>query len=508
MNIATTVKGAIASPMDVATKTYRKVPISRDYLERTGLFWEVARSEGFIDASALKDVLQRFGYRPPPKTRYAQMMASEVVDATGKVVETTGKTADNTGKAVDVTSIVVDTTGKAVDTTGKVLDATGEAVDTTGKVVDATGEVGDTPGAATDTKREVVTATGEAIHAMLLVRSPFDVMRALVSLHTFEDMTEKASVLTRKLLSRFVHLPIVFPCMWMVSGLRPEAIFRSFGFDWAKLDRISPIFLDKLMMFIGLFRELHTRASSPIDTAELLFNFKDEKGLDAHLKEIADQPGYDALARSLRELYNELKDFRSSPEEDIRIFAKSKLLEQLQLDENEYAKKRPFMSDLFDDEKFWSFAGLKGPIDIKKFEDFLTFNRQDRVSPRVVEFYISQALVLVKGPADVAQALSSLYDLNFQKFDLLQLHNGLASLYSHLPGKLASVWMELGLDPQKIYEMLSLRYGAEYVTHLGCVVEWFKYVKLYSAVHSKCALGLEEAVKLLVLKQDTKASRA
>ena len=108
----------------------------------------------------------------------------------------------------------------------------------------------------------------------------------------------------------------------------------------------------------------------------------------------------------------------------------------------------------------------------------------------------------------MAQALSSRYDLNFQKFDLLQLHNGLASLYSHLPGKLASVWMELGLDPQKIYEMLSLRYGAEYVTHLGCVVEWFKYVKLYSAVHSKCALGLEEAVKLLVLKQDTKASRA
>ena len=98
-------------------------------------------------------------------------------------------------------------------------------------MVDATGEVGDTPGAAIDTKREVVTATGEAIHAMLLVRSPADVMRALVSLHTFEDMKEKASVLTRKLLSHFMHLPILFLCMWMASGLQPEAIFRSFGFD-------------------------------------------------------------------------------------------------------------------------------------------------------------------------------------------------------------------------------------------------------------------------------------
>ncbi|CAI5738153.1 unnamed protein product [Hyaloperonospora brassicae] len=490
MGVKTTSEGAIniASPMDIATEPYHEVPMSIGALDRTELFWDVARSEGFIDASALRDVLQRFGFRPPPKTRYAQIMTSKVVDTTG----TAGKAVDTSGKAADTTGKVADTTGRAVDTVGAAVDTTGKAADTAGAAVHTTGKVSDTAGLAAGKKSGVLTATGEAIHAMLLVRSPADVMQALVSLHRFEDMKEEASVLTRKLLSRFMHLPIVLPCMWMASGLRPEVIFRAFGFDWAKLDSLSLIFLDKLMEYIDLFRVLHPSTSSRIDTAELLFDFKDGNGLDAHLKEIAFQPGYDALARSLQELHNELKDFRSSAKEDIGLFAKSELSKQF---------------SLVDDENFWSIAGLKGPIDVEKFKEYLIRNRQDPIA-RVDDNSIISALVSVKGPEDVAQALSSLHDLKYDDFGISGMHNGLAYHHSHSPGKIASIWMELGLDPQKIYEMLLLRHQNAYVTNPACVVEWFKYVELYTAVHPKYALSLNEAAKLLVQKQDTKGPRA
>ncbi|CAI5724596.1 unnamed protein product [Hyaloperonospora brassicae] len=458
MDIKTTTEGAVHSespknlatiladdplggrPIDIATQPYHGVIMRLAALDRTEIFWDIARSEGFIDASALRDVLQRYGFRPPSKTRYAQIMASEVVD----------------------------TSGKAADATRKVVDAKGKAVDKKGREVDS---------------------TGEAIDAMLLVNNPADVMRALVSLHMFEDMKDEASVLTRELLSRFMRRPIVFSCMWMASGLRPEAVFRAFGFDWNKLDRISLIFLDELMEYIGLFKEVHPSTSSADDTAKLLFDFKDAKGLDAHLKEIADQPGYDALASSLHDLYLDVEDFNPRAKREYYGPAIRRHLSH--------------ESTLVDDDKFWNFAGLKGPIDVKalkKYLDHNTANGQKRISARE----IIKALLLTTGPTDVAQALSLLYASNLGKQDAIELSKNLVLHYFQEPGVTSRLWMELGLDPKNIYDMLSFRSAKIYEILPRHVYEWFTYIELYRAAHSKSALGPEEAANLLVRNDGTK----
>ncbi|CAI5722642.1 unnamed protein product [Hyaloperonospora brassicae] len=507
MDIKTTTEGAVHSespknlatiladdplggkPMDIATQPYHGVIMRPAALDRTEIFWDIARSEGFTDASALRDVLQRYGFRPPSKTRYAQIMASEVVDTNGKaadakrkVVDAKGKAADVTRKAFGATGKAIDAPGKAVDTTGRVFDKTGKAADYTGKAVDNTGKVGDETGKAVD-------STGEAIDAMLLVNNPADVMRALVSLHMFEDMKDEASVLTRELLSRFMRRPIVFSCMWMASGLRPEAVFRAFGFDWNKLDRISLIFLDELMEYIGLFKEVHPSTSSADDTAKLLFDFKDAKGLDAHLKEIADQPGHDALASSLHDLYLEVEDFNPRAKREYYGPAIRRHLSH--------------ESTLVDDDKFWSFAGLKGPIDVKALKKYLDHNAANG-QKRISEREIIKALLLTTGPTDVVQALLSLHASNLGKQDAIELSKKLVLHYYREPGVTSRLWMELGLDPKNIYDILSFRSAKIHEILPRHVYEWFTYIELYRAAHPKSALGPEEAANLLVRNDGTK----
>ncbi|CAI5738231.1 unnamed protein product [Hyaloperonospora brassicae] len=255
-------------------------------------------------------------------------------------------------------------------------------------------------------------------------------------------------------------------------------------------------------MFIGMFRELHPRASSPIDTAELLFASRDGEVLDAHLKEIADQPGYDALARSLRELHNELKDFRSSAKKKIGFFDKMKLRKQCAHAKDVNPDRRKKVQKFVGGKKFWSFAGLEGPINVKELEEFLMLNGKGP-DPFVHEWTLIIPLVVVKGVEDVVQALSSLHDLKNNKIEFVKLHNALVTYCHHFGVSSAGVWMALGLDPQKVYEMLSLHTCVQNALYAATAYEWFKYVEMYRAVHPKCALGFKEARKLFALQHDT-----
>ncbi|CAI5735598.1 unnamed protein product [Hyaloperonospora brassicae] len=315
---------------------------------------------------------------------------------------------------------------------------------------------------------ELHAGTPEIISALLSKRNPLDVTRVVVLLRSVPGMEADSDVLHRQLVANHKDLPGVISDAWMNLGLDTEELLKILNWHPDHEALFTPSFFHEVVLYIIKFKEKHLAALSIDEAIRLLFQTMNPGQVHDYLGRLEEIGGHEALVKTLRVIYANIRNHDS---------LLNKLRAQRLLSRKMQAEKTPDHV-----REFAKLAIPLEPIDAPAFAHLLKAGRRigPKVHARLKE--IVGALLFIRTPAEVVQALASLHTIAGNEAIATKMHRILAGLY--LPKTMRLVWMEAGVPPRTILETCISTKDVPFDRPNGALLsEYKKFVEMYKRVH-------------------------